>query len=695
MSRATVSRVMNGRSTVDPEISARVREAAASLSYRPSNVARNLALGRTNTVAVVVPDLGNPVFQQILRGVASSAAEDGYRVLVAETAEDESQEAAIALEARLRCDALVLVSPRMPDTELAGLVGEAEPIVLVNREIGAAPGGAPVAPCLVVDYADATLQVVSHLVGLGHRRVVYLAGPRASASDGQRRAGLARAQELHPDLRLEVLPAGPDIAAGHAVTPAVLAGRFTAAVAYNDLVAFGLLAGLNEAGVAVPGDISVAGFDDIDLARYATPALTTAAVPQTDLGRHAWRELHAVITEGAEPAVTARFAARLQIRASTGPLPRLPERVHLADDGRDADTAPAPSPTAVGSNTSGTGAGSTTDIQPTATGGPVDDSVAATARTAQDRTDDQTEGVSRAGGAGAPVWAADGEAMVLRAGPDGAPLARREPGDRVPRIHAPRPYLHPVHTLAGVALTDAGPVDHRHHYGVSIALPDVNGTSHWGGRTFLRDVGPTLLENHGTQVATALRVAPDDTATLVEDVLWSDEQGNPQLTEERRLGGRLLPGVLPELAPDALWVLSWDSTLHASHGSLEIRSPATNGRPGAGYGGLFWRLPAADRTRVLSAAGEGESAAHGSSSPWVAFTQQHAAGPATLVLAQPGVVRPWFLRSAEYPGACPALAWDAPLFVPDGGSVQVRLVAALVDAELTLDQAATVAEALL
>lgn len=651
VSRATVSRVMNGRSTVDAAIAERVRDAAAELSYRPSNAARSLALGRTQTVALVVPDLGNPVFQQILRGVMDGAAEDGYRVLVADTVEDDQQEGAIALEARMRCDALVLVSPRIGDAELRALVADVEPVVLVNREAGGA------APSLVVDYEDAAVQVIEHLVALGHRRVVYLGGPVRSASDEMRRAGLARARAEHPDLEILDLPAGPDIQAGHAAAPAVLATRATAAVAFNDLVAFGLLAGLNEAGVAVPADISVAGFDDIELSRYATPALTTVAVPQAELGRHAWRELHAVIDDDAHPARSARFTPGLEVRGSTGPVPQGPERVHVTDDG-------------------GT-----------------------------DAVVGRREEIPTVPPTAAPTWSLPagtaGDAIVLSCG-DGLELARHDTGARMPKVHARRPYLHPVHTLAGVPLTDVSPVDHRHHYGVGIAVPDVNGTSHWGGRTFIEDVGPTLLKNHGRQSSTGVRVeaAPDATApgesggageTLVEDVLWSDEHGAPQLREERRITACLLPRPAgTDAAPG--WVLDWRSTLHADHGPLEIRSPATNGRPGAGYGGLFWRLPIAESTTVLSAAGTGETRAHGSTSPWVAFVQRQGGRSTTLLLVQPEQVRPWFLRSAEYPGACPALAWDAPLLVPDGGSVRLGLVAVLLDSALTGTAAAALAE---
>ncbi|WP_246012561.1 DUF6807 family protein [Myceligenerans xiligouense] len=656
VSRATVSRVMNGRSTVAADIAERVREAAESLSYRPSTAARNLALGRTRTVALVMPDVGNPVFQQILHGVMAAADQDGYRVLVADTAEDQSQEAAIALEARLRCDALVLVSPRMPDADLARLVPDVEPVVVLNRQVPPPPGQngrtgrAPAAPSLVVDYEDAAVQVIEHLVSLGHRRLVYLAGPGASASDAQRRAGIRRALEGHPTLDVREIPAGPDIAAGHAATGAVLAGRATAAVAFNDLVAFGLLAGLNEAGVAVPADISVAGFDDIDLARYATPALTTVAVPQSELGRHAWKELAAVMDDDAQPARSARFTTELEVRASTGPAPVGPERVHATDRAVPAGAAGHP-------DTAGDAPGA--------------------ARPPSDTTF---------------AWEESPDALVLL-GPGGTPLARRETGERVPPVHAPRPYLHPVHTLGGTALTDSGPVDHRHHYGVGMAVADVNGTSHWGGRTFIEHVGPTLLQNHGRQVARDLRPDGD---TLTETVTWLDEHGGRQLVEDRRVTARLL-APFQDVTADIThtgWVLDWRSVLHASDGPLEIRSPATNGRPGAGYGGLFWRLPIADETRVLSVGGEGETLAHGSSSPWLAFVQRHGDRPTTLVLAQPGTARPWFARSAEYPGACPALAWDAPLLVPDGGAVQVGLVAALFDAELGPAEAAAVAGAI-
>jgi LacI family transcriptional regulator len=284
-------------------------------------------------------------------------------------------------------------------------------------------------------------------------------------------------------------------------------------------------------------------------------------------------------------------------------------------------------------------------------------------------------------------WRLDGSAAVLD-GPHVA-LARYEPGDRMSKEHAPRPYLHQVRTLNGIALTDTAPRDHPHHYGLSLAVADVNGTSHWGGPTFVRDEGSTLLQNHGRQVSGGMHVAEGndtDRAGLVGDVTWYDENGARQLREDRTIGGVLL------VQADA-WALRWHSLLHADHGALRFASPATNGRPGAGYGGLFWRLPMAEETIVLTDSGTGEEHAHGSSSRWLAFAQRRADAWTTLVLAQElGAVLPWFVRAAEYPGAGPALAWDQPRTLPAGGTLELTLTAVLVDRQLNQDGAAELAD---
>ncbi|WP_062078153.1 DUF6807 family protein [Demequina globuliformis] len=645
VSRATVSRVMNGRVSVGAEISERVREVASQLQYRPSNVARSLSLGRTETVALVVPELANPMFQHVLAGMTEAAAHHGYRVLVADTGQNPDEEAAIAMEARMRCDALALVSPRMAHTQLAALLTQAAPAVLVNRD---SPD--PTTPAVTVNYRAGAAAVLTHLIGLGHTRIVYLAGPPLSTSDVRRRAGLKDALALHPQVELIDVAGGATVSDGYESRDAVLAARATAVVAFNDLVAFGLLAALNQAGVAVPGDISVTGFDDIELAQYSTPSLTTAAVPQHDLGRHAWQELHAVIENQDRYASTAtEFEPRLVVRASSGPVPRTVAQGGLAPaapETSESENAPAAS------------------AAPAIAPAPL-----------------------------RPQWRAQPGGAILELA--GTRLAQYESGESIPEVHAPRPYLHPVYTLAGAAMTDSGPVDHRHHYGASMAVPDVNGTSYWGGRTFVRDVGPTLLHNHGSQVSDGARIDDVDPHVLHEVVHWRDEDGLPQAEESRTLSAHLLSddafaGERPGGA--GAWALSWRTVLRADHGPLTIGSPATNGRPGAGYGGWFWRLPKADSTTVLSERGEGEERAHGSDSGWLAFVQSQDGVTSTWIAVQHGTPREWFVRAAEYPGAGPALAWQTPLSVPDGGTVEVAITTVLVDGAVTLERAHALAQ---
>ncbi|ROQ64155.1 LacI family transcriptional regulator [Rathayibacter sp. PhB152] len=316
VSRATVSRVMNARSTVDPVIAERVREAAARLDYRPSELARNLSLGRTHTVAVVVPDLGNPMFQAILRGVTRAAAEDGYRVLVGDTQEQAGAEPDAAVEARRRCDALILCAPRMSAERLDGIVGETGPVALVNRIVDADG-----VPQVAMDYGQAVNLVVDHLAGLGHRHLVYLGGPVTSASNRLRIAGLDIAEQRHPQLRIDRRTIGSSLDDGWSSAESVLESGATGVVAFNDLTALGLLSRLRELGVGVPEQLSVVGVDDIPYARFSEPTLTTVSVPQDELGVQTWRRLRLAI-DGLDVPGPLWLEGGLRVRASSGPAPR-------------------------------------------------------------------------------------------------------------------------------------------------------------------------------------------------------------------------------------------------------------------------------------------------------------------------------------------------------------------------------------
>ncbi|WP_019813196.1 LacI family DNA-binding transcriptional regulator [Saccharomonospora saliphila] len=310
VSPATVSRVMNRQSTVDAELVRRVQQAAASLGYHPSAVAQGLARGRTGLIAILVPDLGNPMFQSVLRGISRAAGAEGYRVLVSDSHEMPLEEPLLARETRLRTDGLVLCAPRAHDDELAALAERLNPFVLVNRHVA----GLDV-PTVSVDYAAGMRAVVAHLAGLGHRHVAYLAGPMASVSNRQRLDSLH--ESVQGRLELSVRECGSMQQDGYDAAGGALEDGATAIIGYNDLVALGALARLQAAGVEVPERVSVVGFDDIPFARYANPMLTTVAVPQEELGREAWERLSAVL-RGEDPPADVCFTPRLEVRSTTG-----------------------------------------------------------------------------------------------------------------------------------------------------------------------------------------------------------------------------------------------------------------------------------------------------------------------------------------------------------------------------------------
>lgn len=314
VSLSTVSRVLNDNPTVDPVLADRVRAAAEALHYTASPLARSLVLGRTQTVAVVVPDLGNPTFQEILRGLSRAASAEGYHVLIADSAESVDDEQFLAVETRRRTDGLILCGPRLPESELTALLEKVSPVVVVNRDAGS---GVPV---VSADFGGAFRELAEHLYALGHRRFVYLAGVARSASNAARVAALAEFRRAHPEIIIDERPCGVDFDSGIRAAGELQGTEATAILAFNDLVAMGLMSALQRSGVRVPEDISVTGFDDIQFAPHATPPLTTASLPAVELGTHAWQAMSALL-EGATPAPPLYLRPELVIRESTGPAP--------------------------------------------------------------------------------------------------------------------------------------------------------------------------------------------------------------------------------------------------------------------------------------------------------------------------------------------------------------------------------------
>jgi LacI family transcriptional regulator len=305
---------MNGNPSVDAALAEKVRAAAAELNYSASPVARSLVLGKTNTVAVVVPDLGNPTFQGVLRGLSRAAAQYGYHILIADSAESVAEERLLAVETRRRCDGIVLCAPRMAEEDLRELLTDLKPVVLVNRDARSSR-----TPVVAADYRSGLVELLDLLYGYGHRSLVYLAGAPQSASNARRLEAVRDFLDEHPDTAIQVLPCGVNFAEGYEAAERVLATSATGVLAFNDLVAMGLMSALSERGVSVPGHVSVVGFDDIPFARYMTPPLTTASVPVTELGKQAWHRMWDLLNDRA-PGHVLSFKPRIESRESTGPV---------------------------------------------------------------------------------------------------------------------------------------------------------------------------------------------------------------------------------------------------------------------------------------------------------------------------------------------------------------------------------------
>ncbi len=312
---STVSRAFSQPTRVSTKTREHVLAVAAELGYRPNPHARALFSGRHHTVAMVVSDITNPHYFELIRGAELRAKASEYTLVLVNAEESPRIEYDQIQRLVGSVDGFVLAASRLPDENLERIAAQ-RPVVLMNREL-------PGLPSVVLDHVQGCRQIVEHLASLGHRHLVYLAGPRNSWMAATRWAALSAAcDDLH--IRVErVGPFTPKVAHGGVAADGAVNTGATAVVAHNDLLAIGVVQRFAQRGVRVPEDVSVVGFDDIFASALCTPRLTTLGGPHVEVGRAAVE----ILLDMATPARRGRAPARvlipseLVLRDSTGQAP--------------------------------------------------------------------------------------------------------------------------------------------------------------------------------------------------------------------------------------------------------------------------------------------------------------------------------------------------------------------------------------
>jgi len=319
VSVTTVSHTLNGTRFVSEQAKAKVHEAAHALGYVPSEVARGLKHNTTRTLGMLVPNNSNPYFAEIIRGVEHHSYAAGFSLLLCNSNDDPQQQADhLRVLAERRVDGIVLVASGHDDAIVAVCKDLRLPLVLVDREIETIA-----ADLIEVDHAAGGELATAHLQGLGHQRVACIVGPSDLRPSHQREAGWRRAlAKAGIEPRTDECVRGdfgPE--SGAAAMRRLLHSpqRPTAVFVCNDMMAIGALHAAHEAGIGVPEQMSLVGFDDIELAAYTSPPLTTVAQPKEAIGTGAAGLLLERLREGrVEPRRTILQPA-LHLRASTAP----------------------------------------------------------------------------------------------------------------------------------------------------------------------------------------------------------------------------------------------------------------------------------------------------------------------------------------------------------------------------------------
>jgi DNA-binding LacI/PurR family transcriptional regulator len=313
VARSTVSKVVNKTQKLNSSTEAKVWKAVSKLGYQANTHAQILSTGRSWAVGIVILDILNPHFTSLVKGASLAAAEKNYLVLLSDAEENPKREHQLISSLRARTDGLILAGSRLSDAELFALHSPEQPIVTVGRVIEGVPS-------VAVDERTAAVQLTSHLINLGCKRICYLSGP-AFWVNQERQAGYQHAV-AQAGLTSQVLPlTTPDLNGGEQASAQLWNTNPLpdAIICYNDMVAIGLMASLKTLGIKIPEEVSIAAFGNHPLAAHLTPSLTHMEIPSQQLGERAVKLLLEMLEKPEKPQHILQYAV-LRPRESTRAL---------------------------------------------------------------------------------------------------------------------------------------------------------------------------------------------------------------------------------------------------------------------------------------------------------------------------------------------------------------------------------------
>jgi LacI family repressor for deo operon, udp, cdd, tsx, nupC, and nupG len=308
---STVSRALSKPERVSVKTRQLIEDAASQLNYQVNPFARALPTGRTNMLGLIVTDIANPTFFDIVLGAQTAATDRDYTVILVQSSESPATEVTVARRLMGTVDGLILASPRMNDDNIRALARD-KPVVVINRDVEGLPSVVP-------DVNKGISEAVRNLAANGHKKVVFVAGPAQSWMSTSRWESVQAACEWSQLEAVRVESTKPTVDGGRLVARDVRGTGASAVLTYNDLLAIGLMQELQAAGLVVPDRISIVGFDDIFGANFTTPPLTTVRSSQEACGGDATTLLLDLLHNG-KAEIRPRVETELVVRGSSGRL---------------------------------------------------------------------------------------------------------------------------------------------------------------------------------------------------------------------------------------------------------------------------------------------------------------------------------------------------------------------------------------